>query len=165
MPKFDNIQSQFDNELDATTAGLREISSSRDERRKNQKTSKTTQDIPRYSSSNDYSISSTNSEYIEENIEKSLTDIKNEFILNSGKNRIGRVSDNDMIINADSVSRYHAIVYIEKSKGFLQDLNTFNGTYLNYKRIDSKVEFNSGDQTKSDTSTGHIFKLNFIPFF
>jgi pSer/pThr/pTyr-binding forkhead associated (FHA) protein len=52
---------------------------------------------------------------------------------------IGRLPDNDLVIDRDSVSRHHARVE-RRGDGFvIQDLNTGNGTWIGGVRIDRQV--------------------------
>jgi hypothetical protein len=53
--------------------------------------------------------------------------------------RIGRASDNDIVIDDKSVSRYHALISLENDKVILEDLKSRNGTRVNrapIKRVD-----------------------------
>jgi len=58
---------------------------------------------------------------------------------------IGRLEDNDIIIDSLAVSRHHARIRIEYDIFILEDLNSMNGTFINNKRID-RCELNSGDR-------------------
>jgi len=48
---------------------------------------------------------------------------------------IGAMDDNDMVINEETVSRYHAKVVQEEEGYVLSDLGSTNGTYINGVRI------------------------------
>jgi len=58
---------------------------------------------------------------------------------------IGRDADNDIIIENLAVSRHHARLVQKEDKFILEDLNSFNGTFINEEKID-KGELNEGDQ-------------------
>ncbi len=57
--------------------------------------------------------------------------------------KIGRLSDNDIIINDPYISSYHAVIRKSKSGLVIEDFNSTNGTYVNKKRVkSSKISFN-----------------------
>jgi len=57
---------------------------------------------------------------------------------------IGRMEDNDVVIDNLAVSRHHARLVREKDKYYLEDLSSHNGTFVNDERI-IKCELNEGD--------------------
>ena len=57
---------------------------------------------------------------------------------------IGRDPENDVHLSDSSVSRRHALIYMEDGKAILEDLGSSNGTYLNEIRVD-KALLSSGD--------------------
>lgn len=67
-----------------------------------------------------------------------------EVVLTRGVVTIGRQPDNLVCIDNPIVSGYHAKIYWENNGYFLEDLESFNGTYLNNQRI-RKVPLNDGD--------------------
>jgi chromosome segregation ATPase len=48
---------------------------------------------------------------------------------------IGRTADNDLCVDADSVSRHHAVVLVSGDATVLEDLNSTNGVYVNGARV------------------------------
>jgi pSer/pThr/pTyr-binding forkhead associated (FHA) protein len=67
------------------------------------------------------------------------------------KMRIGRAPDNEIIIEDDAVSGYHAVIHLTKSaekdnaeKYVIEDLGSTNKTYVNNKEISSH-ELAEGD--------------------
>jgi hypothetical protein len=50
--------------------------------------------------------------------------------------KIGRALDNDLVLGDTTVSRYHAVLELEKDVLFVRDLRSTNGTYLNGRRIE-----------------------------
>ncbi len=58
-------------------------------------------------------------------------------IINKPIIKIGRAPDNDLVINSDGISRYHAIIRYDrgKDKYFVKDLGSTNGTSINGKKI------------------------------
>jgi CRP-like cAMP-binding protein len=57
---------------------------------------------------------------------------------------IGRAPESDIHLPDPSVSRQHALVFIEDEKAFLEDLGSRNGTYVNEERV-KKVVLANGD--------------------
>ena len=59
--------------------------------------------------------------------------------LSSDEIRFGRAEDNDVVLVADEVSRYHAVLCRRGGKSVLVDKNSLNGTYVNRQRIVERV--------------------------
>ena len=60
--------------------------------------------------------------------------------------KIGRDSENDIVINEASVSGKHAELFKDdEGRVFLTDLNSKNGTFINGKRIKDSVIISKGD--------------------
>jgi len=57
---------------------------------------------------------------------------------------LGRLPDNDIVINAKSISGYHAEIKIDHGRYFLIDLNSTNGTFVNARKIEQE-EIHAGD--------------------
>lgn len=66
------------------------------------------------------------------------------FDLKNGENLIGREMDCDILIDDPSISRKHAIIHIDQDRITLLDLGSRNHTFLEQKKIDSKVELEPG---------------------
>jgi predicted component of type VI protein secretion system len=67
-----------------------------------------------------------------------------EVTLTRGVVTIGRQPDNLVCIDNPIVSGYHARIFWENDRYFLEDIESFNGTYLNNRRI-RKEALNDGD--------------------
>ncbi len=68
------------------------------------------------------------------------------------KTRIGRETDNDVILNDPKVSRYHCQITFEDSKWVLTDLGSVNGTLLNGLPVSVPQKLSHGAQlTVGDT--------------
>jgi pSer/pThr/pTyr-binding forkhead associated (FHA) protein len=52
---------------------------------------------------------------------------------------IGRTPDNDIRIDAEFISRHHAVVLLYGTKTVIEDLNSTNGTYVNSERINRRT--------------------------
>ena len=57
---------------------------------------------------------------------------------------IGRKTDNDIVIDNQAVSGYHARIKKEGNSLFIEDASSLNGTYINGQKI-SKGELHNGD--------------------
>lgn len=60
--------------------------------------------------------------------------------------RIGRRSENDLVLNDPDVSGRHARIRFEDSAFLLEDLKSTNGTFLNGERISAPVRLATGSQ-------------------
>ncbi|MBQ7697182.1 MAG: FHA domain-containing protein [Paludibacteraceae bacterium] len=58
----------------------------------------------------------------------------------------GRLSDNDIVLDNQAVSRYHGYLTIDGSRVYVADNDSTNGTFVNGERIDGKVPLRSGDK-------------------
>jgi len=67
-----------------------------------------------------------------------------EIPINKGVIAIGRQEDNDVLIDNLAVSRHHAQLVQKGDKFILEDLNSFNGTFVNEEKIDV-CELKEGD--------------------
>jgi pSer/pThr/pTyr-binding forkhead associated (FHA) protein len=70
--------------------------------------------------------------------------ILQELLLSGGTVTIGRQPDNVFRIDNPAVSGHHAKVYAEGDHYVIEDVESFNGTYVNGQRI-SKVVLKDGD--------------------
>jgi len=60
---------------------------------------------------------------------------------------IGRAKDNDLILDYDrDVSGKHSRIIYEKGSFFIEDLGSTNGTFINDRRINSKLELKHNDK-------------------
>ncbi len=57
---------------------------------------------------------------------------------------IGRTPDNDLCIDAEFISRHHAVVLVSTSGTVLEDLNSTNGVYVNGVRV-TRQQLSDGD--------------------
>lgn len=60
------------------------------------------------------------------------------YNLKKATTKIGRLSDNDIVMTDDRVSRYHAEIMIKDNKYIVQDLNSSNGIKVNGKTVSNK---------------------------
>ena len=59
--------------------------------------------------------------------------------LSGGVIRFGRADDNEIVLVAEEVSRYHAKIHLDNGKSVLGDLKSLNGTYVNRQRVVERV--------------------------
>ncbi len=57
---------------------------------------------------------------------------------------IGRSEDCELRLNAGFVSRHHALIFCADRETYIEDLNSFNGTIVNSKRI-TRCDLQAGD--------------------
>ena len=58
--------------------------------------------------------------------------------------KIGRAGSNDVVIDSDRVSRFHATLTVESGAVWIRDLDSSNGTFVNGHRITSRA-LSNGD--------------------
>lgn len=61
---------------------------------------------------------------------------------------LGRQSDCDVVVDADSVSRHHARILMVGRDYYVEDLNSYNGTVVNNRVIESRVRLQEGDSIR-----------------
>jgi len=59
--------------------------------------------------------------------------------------RIGRNVENDIVLNSDRVSRYHAEIAREESEFLIVDKGSRNGVWVNRRRVKNSAAIKSGD--------------------
>lgn len=70
----------------------------------------------------------------------------NYFVKSDTPILIGRSNEAIIKITYDNFcSRRHALLYWENKTGFIKDLNSTNGTFVNNKRISQPTELHDGD--------------------
>ncbi len=67
------------------------------------------------------------------------------FPFQQGEVRIGRASDNDVVVNDFGVSRHHSKVTVENNQSFIVDLESRNGTRVNNVLVTKRL-LNDGDE-------------------
>jgi len=72
--------------------------------------------------------------------------------VNLSKMRIGRETDNEIIVEDDAVSGHHALITIDESQVggdsklyFIEDLGSTNHTFVNEIKITKQQQLNNGD--------------------
>jgi len=71
-----------------------------------------------------------------------------EFNLRRLMTRVGRNQDNDIVLNNDRVSRYHAEIVCEGQTMKVVDNHSRNGVWVNGKRIRKSEEIRPGDKLR-----------------
>lgn len=68
----------------------------------------------------------------------------------------GRLSDNDIVFDDQSVSRHHGYILVEGNKVYVVDNDSLNGIFVNGQRIQGKALLSNGDVVM----VAKLFKLN-----
>ena len=71
-----------------------------------------------------------------------------DFVLVANEIRIGRTSENDIVVPGKSTSRHHASLFIDEGRFWVQDMNSKNGTFVNQRKV-----------SKSDVSKGDVLRI------
>ncbi|MGZ8942188.1 MAG: FHA domain-containing protein [Methylobacter sp.] len=66
------------------------------------------------------------------------------WAITKARTTIGRMNDNDVILDSETVGRWHAVIQLKDDKFFLQDLGSANTVLLNKKAITSAL-LSTGD--------------------
>ncbi|WP_168210521.1 GGDEF domain-containing protein [Persicimonas caeni] len=66
---------------------------------------------------------------------------------------VGRADDADLVITDEGVSRRHARFYLREQGGYVEDLNSSNGVYVNGQRIERFAHLEQGDKITLGTDT------------
>ena len=77
-----------------------------------------------------------------------------------GSTRIGRRPDNDIVLDDDDVSRYHAVVIDSGSSFVISDLRSTNGVQVQGRRIRTTATLTDGDHIRIG---GHEFTFEIEP--
>jgi diguanylate cyclase (GGDEF)-like protein len=77
------------------------------------------------------------------------------FVLGSGPVRIGRMPDNEIVLDDVAVSRRHARLERRAADWVLMDVGSRNGTFCNERELAGQVALRSGDRIKAGST---IFK-------
>jgi hypothetical protein len=71
------------------------------------------------------------------------------YPLKVGLNTIGRMPDNEVVIEDPYVSRRHCAIVVHAGNGFeLHDIASKNGTFLNGNKLTGPTPLNSGDEIR-----------------
>jgi hypothetical protein len=71
-----------------------------------------------------------------------------QFSLRRRSTRIGRNPDNDIVLNSDRVSRYHAEIVRDDDTTRVVDQQSRNGVWINSQRIHDSAELKPGDRLR-----------------
>jgi diguanylate cyclase (GGDEF)-like protein len=78
------------------------------------------------------------------------------FVLDESPTRVGRGTDNHIVLDSDSVSRRHAHFEARGGQWLVSDDGSTNGTYCNDEQVLREVVLRNGDRVKVGTT---IFKF------
>jgi hypothetical protein len=91
---------------------------------------------------------------------RSPKSVPQDYVLQPGKNTLGRKSSNDIVIQDELASRIHAEVDYQPERVFLVDLGSTNGTFVNHRRITKPTLIKPGDQIRIGY---HLASLSWRP--
>jgi diguanylate cyclase (GGDEF)-like protein len=77
------------------------------------------------------------------------------YLLEAGPLRIGRMPDNEVMLEDDGVSRRHARIEPRGPHWFVMDVGSRNGTLLNERELEGEAQLANGDRIKIGST---IFK-------
>ena len=82
-------------------------------------------------------------------LECALLDQDSVYPLKVGLNTIGRLPDNDVVLDDPYVSRRHCAILVHSGSGFeLHDVASKNGTFLNGSKLTGPTSLSSGDEIR-----------------
>ena len=70
------------------------------------------------------------------------------YPLQSAATRIGRLSDNDIVLDSANVSRHHAVIVDTGTNYIINDLKSSNGVHVQFERIRAAATLNDGDHVR-----------------
>ncbi|CAM4226304.1 Transcriptional regulatory protein EmbR [Mycobacterium basiliense] len=71
-----------------------------------------------------------------------------DYPLRTAATRIGRLSDNDIVLESANVSRHHAVIIDTGTNFIINDLRSSNGVHVQHQRIRAAATLNDGDQVR-----------------
>jgi SARP family transcriptional regulator, regulator of embCAB operon len=84
------------------------------------------------------------------------------YPLQSAATRIGRLSDNDIVLDSANVSRHHAVIVDTGTNYIINDLRSSNGVHVQHQRIRAAATLNDGDHIRI-CDHEFTFQLNASP--
>ncbi|OBG93396.1 regulator [Mycobacterium sp. E3251] len=70
------------------------------------------------------------------------------YPLRAAATRIGRLSDNDIVLDSPKVSRHHAVIVDTGTSFIINDLRSSNGVHVQHERIRSAATLRDGDHVR-----------------
>lgn len=71
-----------------------------------------------------------------------------DYPLRSAATRIGRLDDNDIVLDSANVSRHHAVIVDTGTNYIINDLRSSNGVHVEHQRIRSAAPLTEGDHIR-----------------
>jgi len=78
------------------------------------------------------------------------------FIVPEGGLKLGRAAENDIVIQEDGVSRFHASLILDNGTLWLRDAGSRNGIFVNNQRVTDHRALKVGDEL---TISEHTFAV------
>ena len=82
------------------------------------------------------------------NLQLVSADGETRFVLRRQLTRIGRTRDNDVVLDSDRVSRYHAEIVRRRDAWMIRDLESRNGIFVNGRRVREQAPMEAGDRIR-----------------
>ncbi len=76
------------------------------------------------------------------------TDSGRSYPLQAAATRIGRLGDNDIVLESPNVSRHHAVIVDTGTSYIINDLRSSNGVHVQHQRIRSTATLHDGDHVR-----------------
>ncbi len=71
-----------------------------------------------------------------------------DYRLHGAATRIGRLSDNDIVLDSANVSRHHAVIVDTGTNFIINDQRSSNGVHVRHQRIRVAATINDGDHIR-----------------
>lgn len=71
-----------------------------------------------------------------------------DYPLRSAATRIGRLSDNDIVLDSANISRHHAVIVDTGTNYIINDLRSSNGVHVRHQRIRAAAPISDGDNIR-----------------
>jgi len=86
-----------------------------------------------------------------------------EWLLSEGSNVVGRNRDCAVRVDSATLSRHHARIVVTDGEAAVEDLGSKNGTHVNGRRVDQRVDLKDGDQIQVGSVAMTYRTLDILP--
>jgi pSer/pThr/pTyr-binding forkhead associated (FHA) protein len=78
-----------------------------------------------------------------------------EFVIVGEEVRLGRTSENDIVLDEKNVSRHHASLWVQNERLWIQDMESKNGVLVNDEKVETR-ELKNGDRIRIGLSVFRV---------